>query len=112
MEGKAYINTNGLKVLEYESPDSLILRLPFILTESQRLQKNGLYMKLEKTSTGTLSSAIRLLDFQDYQNEIYLNVEELATKRCYNLSWNLNYDGHYWLWSLADLETLMNMPEL
>ena len=111
MEGKAYINTNGLKVLEYESPDSLILRLPFILTESQRLQKNGLYMKLEKTSTTTLSSAIRLLDFQDYQNEIYLNVEELATKRCYNLSWNLNYAGAYWLWSLADLSTLSDLTK-
>ena len=111
MESKAYINTTGKRVLEYESPDSIILHLHFILTESQRLQKSGLYMKLEKTSTTTQPSAIRLLDFQDYQSEIYLNVEELATKRCYNLSWNLNFDGHYWLWSLADYETLTNLTK-
>jgi hypothetical protein len=111
MEGKAYINSNGVKVLEYESMDSFILRLPFILTESQRLQKNGLYMKLEKTSTTTQSSAIRLLDFQDYQNKIYLNVQDLQTQKCYNLSWNLNFDGHYWLWSLADLSTLSDLTK-
>lgn len=106
---KVYINNNGVKVLEYESPDSLILRLPFILTESQRLRKNGLYMKLEKTSTGTQPSAIRLLDFQDYQNEIYLNVQELSTNRCYNLSWNMNSSAGYWLWSISDFATLTNL---
>ena len=68
------------------------------------------YMKLEKRTVGNDIAAIRLLNFQDYGGIIYLNVNELKTNKCYNLTWNLEYDGDIWFWSLADFETLTDIP--
>jgi hypothetical protein len=107
-----YINSSGKKVLEYDSPDSMVLDLPFIMTCSKRLIKNMPYMKLEKSVSGTKPTAIRLLNFQDYEGVVYLNVQELATNKCYNLTWNMGFEGDWWLWSLADFETLVNLPKL
>jgi hypothetical protein len=30
-----------------------------------------------------------LLNYQDYEGVVYLNVQDLQTNRCYNLSWNM-----------------------
>lgn len=107
MENKSYINCVGRKVLEYVTPDTIVLDTPFIMTQGKRLTKGMPYMKLEKRTVGEDIAAIRLLGFQDYQGIIYLNVQDLKTGKCYNLSWNMeiDWDG-WWFWSLADLETL------
>jgi hypothetical protein len=105
-----YINSSGKKVLEYDSPDSMVLDYPFIMTQSKRLIKNMPYMKLEKSVSGTKPTAIRLLNFQDYEGVVYLNVQDLQTGKCYNLTWNLEYYGDWWLWSLADFNTLTDIP--
>ncbi|NMC60926.1 MAG: hypothetical protein GYA51_16325 [Candidatus Methanofastidiosa archaeon] len=64
-------------------------------------------MKLEKKTIGEDIAAIRLLNFQDYAGVVYLNVQDLKTGKCYNLSWNMEIDDDsIWLWSLADFETL------
>jgi len=108
MNNKTYINGEGRKVLEYVSSDTIILDLPFIMTRDKRLIKNMPYMKLEKRTFGNDIAAIRLMNFQDYQGVVYLNVQDLQTGKCYNLSWNMEYYGKWWFWSLSDYDTLIN----
>ena len=106
MNNEPYINAKGHKVLEYISDDTIILDLPFIMTTGKRLTKDMPYMKLEKKVFGEDISTVRLLNFQDYEGVIYLNVQDLKTNRCYNISWNMEMDGDWWLWSLSDFENL------
>ena len=107
MNKEPYINAEGHKVLEYISPDTITLDLPFILTTGKRLTKGMPYLKLEKKVVGEEIAAIRLLGFQDYQGIIYLNVQDIKTDKCYNLSYNLEIDSDgMWFWSLADVQTL------
>jgi len=107
MNNKTYINGAGHKVLEYLSADSIVLNLHFIMTQGKLLTKNMPYMKLEKRTIGEDIAAIRLLGFQDYQGIIYLNIQDLKKGKRYNLSWNMEMDNdNWWLWSLADFDTL------
>ena len=105
---KTYINSSGRKVLEYISSDTIVLDLPFIMTEGNRLTESLPYLKLEKRTVGYDNAAIRLLNFQDYEGVVYLSVQDLQTGKCYNLSWNMEYDGEWWFCSLSDYDTLMN----
>lgn len=111
MDNKPYTNSSGRNVLEYITPDTIVLNLDFIMTQGKRLTKGMPYMKLEKRTIGEDTAAIRLLNFQDYQGVIYLNVQDLKTNRCYNLSWNMEIDGDIWFWALSDFETLTDLPE-
>ena len=108
MNNKPYINAQGHKVLEYISHDSIILDLPFIMTTGKRLTKGMPYLKVEKKVFGEDVAAVRLLGFQDYQNVIYLIVQNIKTGKCYNISWNMEMDGEWWFWSLSDFENLTN----
>ncbi len=108
MNNKPYINAKGHKVLEYISHDSIILDLPFIMTTGKRLTKGMPYLKVEKKVFGEDVAAVRLLGFQDYQNVIYLIVQNIKTGKCYNISWNMEMDGEWWFWSLSDFENLTN----
>jgi hypothetical protein len=109
---KTYFNSSGKKVLEYVTPNTIVLDLPFIMTMGKRLTKGMPYMKLEKRTVGEDIAAIRLLSYQDYQGVIYLNVQDLKTNKCYNLSWNMEIDSDgMWFWSLADFETLTTLPK-
>lgn len=110
MNNQPYINGEGHKVLEYLSPDTIALDLDFIMTQCKRLTKGMPYLLLEKKVAGHDTAAIRLLNFQDYHGVIYLNIQDLKTNRCYNLSWNMEMDSDWWLWSLADIDTLTNRP--
>ena len=110
MNNEPYINAKGHKVLEYISDDTIILDLPFIMTTGKRLTKGMAYLKVERKVFGEDISAVRLLNYQDYEGVIYLNVQDLKTNRCYNISWNMEIDGDWWLWSLADIENLTNLP--
>lgn len=58
-----------------------------------------------------IPKAIRLLDVQDAQGIVYLDVQELESGRTYTLSWNMDFDGGYWIWSLADFDTLVEIPK-
>jgi len=107
MNNEPYINAAGHLVLDYISPDTIILDLPFIMTTGKQLTKNMPYLKVEKKVVGEDVAAIRLLGFQDYHGIIYLNVQDLKTEKCYNLSWNMEIDdSNIWFWSLADMVTL------
>ncbi len=59
-------------------------------------------------SEGIHTTAVRLLKVWIEDDVIYLNVEELKSPKTFTLSWNLDYNGSYYLWTIADLPTLMN----
>jgi len=111
MNNKSYINSSGRKVLEYVTPVSIMLDLPYILTHDKILTINMPYLKLEKKIAGNNIAAIRLLDFEDKDGIISLYVQELKSKKTYYLSTNLDYDGDMWFWSLAGFDTLTNMAK-
>jgi len=106
MNNKPYINTKGHKVLEYISDDNIVLDLHFIMTTGKRLTRGMPYLKLANKNIGEDIAAIRLLGFQDYEGMIYLNVQDIKTNRCYNLTWNMEIDDDWWFWSLSDMDSL------
>lgn len=85
--------------------DTYILDRPFILTQGKTLKIGMPYMYGE----GNRTAAVRLFKAWVEDNTIYLDVQELKSPKSFMLSWNLDYNGQYWLWSLADLPTLMNL---
>ncbi len=110
MNNQPYINGEGHKVLEYLSNDTIVLNLPFIMTQGKRLTKGMPYLKVEKKTLGEDIAAIRLLNYQDYQGVIYLNIQDLKTNRCYNITWNMEIDSDgWWFWSLADFQALTDL---
>ena len=108
MKVTGYTNSSGRKILQYFPPDSLMIDLPFILTKNKMLTRKMPYILLEKKAAGEYIAAVRLMDFHEKNGIVSLDVKELANDRTYSLSWNLQYDGNIWLWSLADYETLTN----
>jgi hypothetical protein len=105
-QSKSYINSSGKNVLEYITPDTIVLDLSFIMIQGKRLTKSMPYMLLE----GSHTKAVRLLNVRDAEGVVYLNVQELLTDKTCTLFWNMEYTGDHWLWSLADFETLTNIP--
>jgi hypothetical protein len=53
-------------------------------------------MLLEKKVSGTHVTAIRLQDFSERYDIVYLQVQELSGNKIYTLSWNIDYDGEFW----------------
>ena len=106
MNVTGYTNSSGRKILQYFPPDSLMIDLPFILTQSKMLTRKMPYMLLEKKVAGEYIAAVRLMDFHERDGIISLDVQELANNRTYSLSWNMEYTGDWWLWTLTDLENL------
>jgi hypothetical protein len=84
--------------------DTFILDRPFVLTQGKTLVTGMPYLYSE----GYHSTAVRLLKVWQDDNIIYLDVQKIQTLKTFRLSWNLNYTGDYWLWSLADYDSLMN----
>lgn len=106
MKNEPYINAAGHQVLEYISPDTIVLDLHFIMTTGKKLTVGMPYLKLANKNMGEDISAIRLLGFQDYEGMVYLNVQDIKTNRCYNLTWNMEIDDDWWFWSLSDMDSL------
>lgn len=109
MNNKSYINSSGRKVLEYFLPDSIMICLPFIITQDKIVTRNMPYMLLEKKVSENHVTAIRLLDFNDKEGIVSLNLQELMGERTYTLSWNMDYTGEIWLWTLVDYQTLITL---
>lgn len=106
-----YFNSSGKKVLEYVSPTEIVLDLPFIMTRNKRLSINLPYLKIEQKLSGDDIDAIRVLKFEELDGIIQLYIQELQSKNTYTLEWNLEYMGNYWLWSLTDFETAINLSK-
>ncbi len=108
MNAAEYINSSGRKVLEYYPPDTVRLDFHFIITIDKRLRIGHPYLKIENWLTD-LPTGIRLLDIWDEGNIVCLKIQDLKTLKPAMLSHNLDYDCDFWLWSLADLDSLMNL---
>jgi hypothetical protein len=102
---KTYINSSGKQVLQYDSQYSVLLDLHFILTVNKQLKIGMPYLLLE----GNHSMAVRLLEVRDDDGVVYLDIQELLTNKTHCLSWNMEYTNGYWLWSLADLDTIIEL---
>ncbi len=83
--------------------DTFTLDRPFVLTQDKTLVTGMPYMYSE----GNRTAAVRLLEVWKEDNIICLDVEELNSPKNFTLSWNLDYSGSYYLWTLADLPTIM-----
>jgi len=108
---KPFYNSSGKKVLDYISPETITLDLPFILTKNKRLSIKTPYLKIEQKLSGDDIDAIRLLNIEACDGIVQLYVQELESKKTYSLEWNLEYTGDYWLWSLSDFETILNISK-
>jgi len=85
--------------------DTFILDRPFIMTTNKELVIGSPYLYSE----GNRTAAVRLVKTWVEDHIIYLDVEELKSPKTFSLSWNMNYSGSYYLWTLADLHTIMNL---
>ena len=91
----------------YERQQILTLDREFILTQDKNLVTGIPYLYSE----GSHHVAVRLLKVWEEDDFIYLSLEELQSGRPFKVSWNLDYQGSYYLWTIADLPTLMNLPK-
>jgi hypothetical protein len=85
------------------APDAICLDRPFILTQEHLLVVGMPYLYTQ----GSYIAAVRLLGISEADNVLYLELQELGSDRLFSASWNLEYEGEYYLWTLADLPTLM-----
>jgi len=104
-----FYNSSGKKVLEFISSSEIMLDLPFILTQNKRLKLNMPYLKTENKLSGNNITAIRLLNFDTYDTIIVLYVQELQSKKTYSLEYNMDSTSGYWIWSLSDFESIVEV---
>ena len=87
------------------SLDTFTLDRSFVLTQGKTLLTGMPYMYSE----GSHATAVRLLKVWQEDGIVYLALQELQSQKSYTVSWNLEYDGNYFLWTIADLQTLLNI---
>lgn len=102
----SYSGHTDTPVLQYLTRKSVCLNLPFILTENKILTIGMPYMKTEKWLADSKTEAVKLLEIYDYEGIVYLKVQSLTTLQVNTLSYNLNCQDGYWLWAIADYQTL------
>lgn len=99
--------SNTHDALQYSKPNVVVLDRDFILTTEKQLVAGLPYLYSE----GCHHIAVRLLKVWKEDGFIYLHLEELQNPRSFTASWNLHYEGNYWLWFLSDFETLTDLPK-
>jgi len=104
-----FYNSYGKKILEFISSSEIMLDLPFILTQKKRLRLNMPYLKTENNLSGNKISGIRLLNFDTYDTIIVLYVQDLQSKKTFSLEYNMDSTSGYWIWSLSDFESLIEV---
>ena len=95
---------NAPSKLEYFRPNVVRLDLPFILTEDKMLVLGMPYLKLE----GKHIDAVRLLEIWDEDGYVYLKIENIVNGNLNTISWLIDYEGDYWLWSISSFVYLYN----
>jgi hypothetical protein len=88
-------------------PISVIIKKPFVMTTNNDLVKGMPYLYSE----GNYIAGVRIIDMWLEESFIYLSLQELQSNKSFVASWDLEYDGLYYLWSIADLPTLMNLTK-
>jgi hypothetical protein len=88
-------------------PISVIINKPFILTINNDLVLGQQYLYSE----GSYIAGVRLIDMWLDESFIYLRLQELQSEKSFVASWDTDFDGQYYLWSIADLQTIINLPK-
>jgi len=91
--------------VQYISPLTVVVDLPFILSTDRKLTIGSPYLYLE----GSHISAVNLLDVWDADKYIHVKIQDLKTGTIIILQWSRDYSGKCWLWSLASLEYLQSL---
>jgi hypothetical protein len=78
---------------------------PFILTQGNLLVEGMPYLYSE----GSHIIAVNIVDISVVDEMLYLMLEDLNNSRIFNASWNLEHHGDYYLWTIADLPSIMNL---
>ncbi len=93
--------------IKYLTSEKIWVGLPFINTQGQFLRLGYPYLKHENWLADSKTEAVRLLDIWDFEGILYVKVQNLKTLKVSVVLWNLSIQDGYWLWSLADLPTIM-----
>jgi len=80
---------------------------PFILTQDNRLIAGMPYLYTE----GSYIAGVRIESISIADNMLYIELQELESGKMFSASWNLEYEGDYYLWTLADLPTIMSLTK-
>lgn len=97
MNVTGYTNSSGRKILQYFPPDSLMIDLPFILTQSKIMTRRMPYMLLEKKIAGDYIAAVRLIDFHERMESFLSMCRNLQTTElilCRGI-WNIQVIGGF-----------------
>jgi len=95
-------NTTFRKKLHQITCNTYELDLPFILTTGKLLKIGMPYLYLEKLTGGNSIKAVRLIKIWEESDAVFLLIQDIVTRKKFVVSFNLRYDGNFWLWSLAD----------
>jgi len=95
-------NTTFRKKLQQLTSKTFELDLPFILTTGKLLKIGMPYLYLEKLTGGNSIKAVRLIKIWEESDAVFLLIQDIVTRKKFVVSFNLRYDGNFWLWSLAD----------
>lgn len=93
-------------IWDFVHPFSIIISKPFVMTTNNDLVKGMPYLYSE----GNFIVGVRIIDMWLVGSFIYLRLQQLQSGKSFVASWDTDYDGQYYLWSIADLPTLMNLP--
>ena len=92
---------------EFVHPVSVIINKPFILTTNHDLVIGQPYLYSE----GSYIAGVKIIDMWFKESFIYLRLQELQSEKSFVACWDVDYDGQYYLWFIADLPTIMNLTK-
>ena len=93
-------------------PDALSFRFnaiycinrPFILTSGNLLITGMPYLYTE----GSYIAGVRIESISVVDDWLYLELQELGSDRMFNASWNLDYEGSFYVWTIGDIPSLIS----
>jgi hypothetical protein len=91
--------------VEYISPLTAVVDLPFILSTDKKLTIGSPYLYLE----GSHITAVNLLDVWDIEPYVQVKVQDRKTGTITILKGSLDYSGDNCLWSLASLDYVQSL---
>lgn len=89
---------------DFVHPISVSIKKPFVMTANNQLIIGMPYLYSE----GSYIAGVKIIDMWLEESFIYLLLQELQSRKSFIACWDLDYDGQYYLWSIADLPTIMN----
>lgn len=92
---------------DFVHPLSVIISNPIVMTTNNDLVKGMPYLYSE----GNYIVGVRIIDMWLRGSFIYLRLQPLQSGKSFVASWDTDYDGQYYLWTIADLPTIMNLPK-